>query len=115
MLRNKKRVTEKRTLDTLTYIEIIPVFKIFYLFIFLQKQDVKDNSIQKRLSWNYGQHIPNNELSLQQQSRLPVGGSTVAGGRNGTNKCLSNESMHSSSGVSSTGTINSRFKKDLKL
>ena len=103
MLRNKKRVTEKRTLDTLTYIEIIPVFKIFYLFIFLQKQDVKDNSIQKRLSWNYGQHIPNNELSLQQQSRLPVGGSTVAGGRNGTNKCLSNESMHSSSGVSSTG------------
>ena len=73
-----------------------------YLF-FLQKQDVKDNSIQKRLSWNYGQHIPNNELSLQQQSRLPVGGSTVAGGRNGTNKCLSNESMHSSSGVSSTG------------
>merc|ERR1711997_868986 len=39
------------------------------------------------------------------QSRLPVGGSTVAGGRNGTNKCLSNESMHSSSGVSSTGSL----------
>jgi len=71
----------------------------------IKKQDVKDNSIQKRLSWNYGQHIPNNELSLQQQSRLPVGGSTVTGGRNSTNKCLSNESMHSSSGVSSTGSL----------
>ena len=61
----------------------------------LQKQDGKDTSIQKRLSWNYGQHIPTNELSLQQQ-RLPAPS---------RNKCLSSDSMHSSSGVSSTGSL----------
>ena len=67
----------------------------------LQKQDGKDTSIQKRLSWNYGQHIPTNELSLQQQ-RLPAPGNG-SGGR--SNKCLSSDSMHSSSGVSSTGSL----------
>ena len=65
---------------------------------FFQKQDGKDNSIQKRLSWNYGQHIPNNELSLQQQ-KLP------SQGRHAGSKCLSSDSMHSSSGVSSTGSL----------
>ena len=66
--------------------------------ILFQKQDVKDTSIQKRLSWNYGQHIPNNELTLQQQ-RLPNQG------RHSGSKCLSSDSMHSSSGVSSTGSL----------
>ena len=74
-----------------------------FLFWFLQKQDGKDTSIQKRLSWNYGQHIPTNELSLQQQ-RLPApGGIGTGSGR--SNKCLSSDSMHSSSGVSSTGSL----------
>ena len=52
---------------------------------------MKDTSIQKRLSWNYGQHIANNELTLQQ--------------RKNNTKCLSSDSMHSSSGVSSTGSL----------
>jgi hypothetical protein len=68
----------------------------------IKKQDGKDTSIQKRLSWNYGQHIPNNELSLQQQR---VASGPVGAGRNGSNKCLSSDSMHSSSGVSSTGSL----------
>lgn len=63
----------------------------------IKKQDVvKDNSIQKRLSWNYGQHIPSNELSLQK---------TACSGTSQRGKCLSSDSMHSSSGVSSTGSL----------
>ena len=74
-----------------------PAYNIF----FFQKQDGKDTSIQKRLSWNYGQHIPNQELTLQQQQRLPG----PQGRHSGGSKCLSSESMHSSSGVSSTGSL----------
>ncbi|XP_059085132.1 pleckstrin homology domain-containing family G member 5-like isoform X3 [Tigriopus californicus] len=56
----------------------------------IKKQDVRDHTIQKRLSWNYGQHIPNNDLQLKNKN---VG------------KCLSTDSMQSSSGVSSTGSL----------
>ena len=41
-----------------------------------------------------------------QQQRLPVVAGSAGSGRNGSsNKCLSNDSMHSSSGVSSTGSL----------
>ena len=53
-----------------------------------------DSPLQKRLSWNYGQHIPNNDLQLKT--------STVAAS---SAKCLSSDSMQSSSGVSSTGSL----------
>lgn len=58
----------------------------------IKKETVRDrdSSIQKRLSWNYGQHIPNNGLQLKNKH---------------VNKCLSSDSMRSSSGVSSTSTV----------
>ena len=49
--------------------------------------------IQKRLSWNYGQHIPNNDLQLKTSTTTSSA------------KCLSSDSMQSSSGVSSTGSL----------
>ena len=59
--------------------------------IYFQKQDSKDSSIHKRLSWNQtpGATIPGNELSLKTKQ----------------SKCLSTDSVQSSSGVSSTGSL----------
>ena len=60
---------------------------------------MRDSSIQKRLSWNYGQHIPNNELQLKNKH---------------VNKCLSSDSMRSSSGVSSTGSLHLSIGSELE-
>ena len=57
----------------------------------MQKNENRDNSIHKRLSWN----IPNGELSTEKQGVL-------------RNKVMSSDSIrsfHSSSGVSSTGSL----------
>jgi hypothetical protein len=82
----------------------------------IKKQDVLRNTdgggehgIQKRLSWNYGQHIPNNDLQLKNGGggTSQVGVNNVAGSvpSGGGIKCLSSDSMQSSSGVSSTGSL----------
>lgn len=63
-----------------------------YIF---QKQDAKDSSIHKRLSWNYPPPPPPAARDLE--------------GRNNNNKpaakTVSCESVHSSSGVSSTSSL----------
>ncbi|KDR24488.1 Pleckstrin-like proteiny domain-containing family G member 5 [Zootermopsis nevadensis] len=56
----------------------------------IKKQDSRDASIHKRLSWNCG---PGMQGSSPSSSDLPA------------SKCVSNESMQSSSGVSSTGSL----------
>ena len=74
----------------------------------------KDNSIHKRLSWNYGQqqHLPcnhqatcshfsnPNQSTSSNQLHLPR---LLPSSHH--HKCLSNESMYSSSGISSTGSV----------
>ena len=73
------RAVDSRRYHTAGVIEDIKVsdLKFFYEFksskhLIFQKQDVKQQQqqlgeagIQKRLSWNYGQHIPNNELQVR--------------------------------------------------
>lgn len=105
-----------------------------------QKQDTKDSSIHKRLSWNYGQQQPAPHPHLQHQiqqasapgglctscsaqtfvtpsnstcsstsSRLTCSSTTssrLTGGHcDGRRHKLSCESVHSSSGVSSTSSL----------
>ena len=55
----------------------------------LQKQDSRDASIHKRLSWNQQPGIPGNDLQLKTKH----------------SKCLSSDSVQSSSGVSSNGSL----------
>jgi len=55
----------------------------------LKKQDSKDSSIHKRLSWNQQPTIPGNDLQLKTKQ----------------SKCLSTDSVQSSSGVSSNGSL----------
>lgn len=73
----------------------------------------KDNSIHKRLSWNYGQQNP---CAHQHSCPHCVHHSHQCGPSNqlqprslasthNSNKCLSNESVYSSSGFSSTGSV----------
>ena len=57
--------------------------------LYFQKADNKDSSIHKRLSWNQTPTIPGNELGLKTKQ----------------SKCLSTDSVQSSSGVSSTGSL----------
>lgn len=79
----------------------------------------KDNSIHKRLSWNYGQHHCGHQHSCGQcahhcahqcSGNAASGNSPLLQPRplassHNPNKCLSNESMYSSSGFSSTGSV----------
>ena len=64
-----------------------------YFNFYFQKQDSKDTSIHKRLSWNQQQQpqatIPGNDLQMRTKQ----------------SKCLSTDSVQSSSGVSSTGSL----------
>lgn len=55
----------------------------------LKKIDNKDSSIHKRLSWNQQPTIPGNDLQLKTKQ----------------SKCLSTDSVQSSSGVSSNGSL----------
>jgi pleckstrin domain-containing family G protein 5 len=55
----------------------------------LKKADTKDSSIHKRLSWNQQPTIPGNDLQLKTKQ----------------SKCLSTDSVQSSSGVSSNGSL----------
>ncbi|XP_050698883.1 uncharacterized protein LOC126986651 [Eriocheir sinensis] len=64
----------------------------------IKKQDTKDTTIHKRLSWNYGQGPPPPPREL--------GGDSSKLGRNKHSlKNVSCESVHSSSGVSSTSSL----------
>ncbi|XP_068251164.1 LOW QUALITY PROTEIN: uncharacterized protein [Palaemon carinicauda] len=63
----------------------------------IKKQDTKDATIHKRLSWNYGQGPPPSRDLGNDQGKL--------GRHKHAVKSISCESMHSSSGVSSTSSL----------
>ncbi|XP_037074686.1 pleckstrin homology domain-containing family G member 5-like [Pollicipes pollicipes] len=75
----------------------------------IKKQEARDASIHKRLSWNCGQQQPPPPHMGRQSQALK-------GGRHGTT-CLSSDSVHSSSGVSSVNSlhlsIGSEFEEGL--
>ncbi|ROT81461.1 putative pleckstrin-likey domain-containing family G member 5 isoform X2 [Penaeus vannamei] len=72
-----------------------------------EKQDSKDTSIHKRLSWNYGQGPPPTSRDLgSDQGKL--------GRQKHAVKSISCESMHSSSGVSSTSSLHRSMGSELE-
>ncbi|XP_042886663.1 uncharacterized protein LOC122262639 isoform X2 [Penaeus japonicus] len=73
----------------------------------IKKQDSKDTSIHKRLSWNYGQGPPPTSRDLgSDQGKL--------GRQKHAVKSISCESMHSSSGVSSTSSLHRSMGSELE-
>ncbi|XP_043201509.1 pleckstrin homology domain-containing family G member 5-like isoform X3 [Amphibalanus amphitrite] len=77
----------------------------------MKKQESRDASIQKRLSWNCGQQpAPPPQMARQTQALRGRGG-------HGGTGCLSSDSVHSSSGVSSVNSlhlsIGSEFEEGL--
>ncbi|XP_025016475.1 uncharacterized protein LOC107361773 isoform X2 [Tetranychus urticae] len=75
----------------------------------------KDSSIHKRLSWNFGQQSSGGGRGCGHGSGCPSSGSACGSGPSGShdrvlcnkhfNKCLSSESVYTSSGFSSTGSV----------
>ncbi|KAK7079589.1 Rho guanyl-nucleotide exchange factor activity protein, partial [Halocaridina rubra] len=72
----------------------------------IKKQDTKDATIHKRLSWNYGQGPPPSRELSSDQGKL--------GRHKHAVKSVSCESMHSSSGVSSTSSLHRSMGSELE-
>lgn len=64
----------------------------------------KDSSIHKRLSWNYGSQSSQQNQGQQQQQQSFRGHERLLGNKHFA-KCLSSESVYTSSGFSSTGSV----------
>ena len=76
-------------------------FNLIITIIHIQKQDTKDTTIHKRLSLNYGQAPP---VPPPRQD-IPEEPSRLLSKHKSTSKSISSESVHSSSGVSSTSSL----------